>query len=82
MPAIRTCLEHKHSYVRRNAVLAIFTIYRNFEFLIPDAPELIYNFLEVEQDMSCKRNAFMMLLHVDQQRALDYLSSCIDQVRF
>lgn len=61
-------------------MLAIYTIYRNFNSLIPDAPELIYNFLEVEQDMSCKRNAFMMLIHVDQQRALDYLSGCIDQV--
>lgn len=28
MPTIRACLEHRHSYVRRNAVLAIFTIYR------------------------------------------------------
>ena len=28
MPAIRACLEHRHSYVRRNAVLAIFTIYK------------------------------------------------------
>uniref|UniRef100_A0A1I7XT69 Coatomer subunit beta n=1 Tax=Heterorhabditis bacteriophora TaxID=37862 RepID=A0A1I7XT69_HETBA len=88
MPAIISCLEHRHSYVRRNAVCAIFTIYRkikckdveyvffqgNFEFLIPDAPELVYNFLEGEQDASCKRNAFMMLLHVDQARALDYLS--------
>ena len=46
----------------------------NFEFLIPDAPELVSNFLEGEQDASCKRNAFMMLLHVDQARALDYLS--------
>nr|DBA17676.1 TPA: hypothetical protein GDO54_003089 [Pyxicephalus adspersus] len=27
MPAIRACLEHRHSYVRRNAVLAIYTIY-------------------------------------------------------
>ncbi|XP_050543636.1 coatomer subunit beta [Daktulosphaira vitifoliae] len=80
MPAIRTCLEHRHSYVRRNAVLAIFTIYRNFEFLIPDAPELIANFLDSEQDMSCKRNAFMMLLHADQERALTYLASCLDQV--
>lgn len=53
---------------------------RNFEFLIPDAPELVANFLETEQDMSCKRNAFMMLIHVDQERALTYLSSCIDQV--
>lgn len=80
MPAIRTCLEHRHSYVRRNAVLAIFTIYKNFDFLIPDAPELVANFLDAEQDMSCKRNAFMMLIHVDQERALNYLGSCMDQV--
>ncbi|KAK4306509.1 hypothetical protein Pmani_021654 [Petrolisthes manimaculis] len=80
MPTIRLCLEHRHSYVRRNAVLAIFTIYKNFDFLIPDAPELISNFLEGEQDMSCKRNAFMMLIHADQERALTYLSTCIDQV--
>ncbi|XP_044257783.1 coatomer subunit beta [Tribolium madens] len=80
MPSIRACLEHRHSYVRRNAVLAIFTIYRNFEFLIPDAPELISNYLDGEQDMSCKRNAFLMLLHADQERALSYLASCLDQV--
>lgn len=80
MPAIRSCLEHRHSYVRRNAVFAIFTIFRNFDFLIPDAPELVYDFLEKEQDASCKRNAFMMLIHADQERALDYLSAYIDQV--
>ncbi|XP_065072384.1 coatomer subunit beta-like [Rhopilema esculentum] len=80
MPAIRGCLEHRHSYVRRNAVMAIYTIYRNFDFLIPDAPELVYGFLEKEQDASCKRNAFMMLIHADQERALEYLSTCIDQV--
>ncbi|KAG1677518.1 Coatomer subunit beta [Nymphon striatum] len=80
MPAIRTCLEHRHSYVRRNAVLAIYTIFRKFDSLIPDAPELIANYLEGEQDMSCKRNAFMMLIHADQERALSYLTSCIDQV--
>ncbi|XP_068744674.1 coatomer subunit beta-like [Montipora capricornis] len=80
MPTIRNCLEHRHSYVRRNAVMAIYTIYRNFDFLIPDAPELVHTFLEQEQDASCKRNAFMMLIHVDQDRALEYLSTCIDQV--
>lgn len=80
MPAIIGCLEHRHSYVRRNAVLAIFTIYRNFEFLIPDAPELIAKYLEGEQDMSCRRNAFLMLLHADQTRALAYLAACLDQV--
>ncbi|NXE70295.1 COPB protein, partial [Calcarius ornatus] len=81
MPAIRACLEHRHSYVRRNAVLAIYAIYRNFEHLIPDAPELIHDFLVNEKDASCKRNAFMMLIHADQDRALDYLSTCIDQVQ-
>jgi coatomer subunit beta len=80
MPSIRACLEYRHAYVRRNAVLAIFTIYKNFDFLIPDAPELIGKFLDVEQDMSCRRNAFMMLIHVDQERALNYLSNVIDQV--
>ena len=30
--------------------------------------------------MSCRRNAFMMLIHADQERALSYLSSCIEQV--
>jgi coatomer subunit beta len=80
MPSIRNCLEHRHAYVRRNAVLAIYTIYKNFDQLIPDAPELIQQFLEGEQDPSCKRNAFMMLIHVDRERALDYLTSCIDHV--
>ncbi|XP_014207629.1 coatomer subunit beta [Copidosoma floridanum] len=80
MPAITACLEHRHSYVRRNAVLAIFTIYRNFEFLIPDAPELIAKYLESEEDVSCRRNAFLMLLHADQSRALSYLAACLDQV--
>ncbi|XP_055909697.1 coatomer subunit beta [Eupeodes corollae] len=80
MPAIRACLDHRHSYVRRNAVLAIFTIYKNFDWLVPDGPELVANFLDTQQDMPCKRNAFLMLLHADQERALNYLASCIDQV--
>lgn len=41
-------------------------ILRNFEHLIPDAPELIHDFLVNEKDASCKRNAFMMLIHADQ----------------
>ena len=50
-----------------------FWSFRNFDSLIPDAPELIGNFLEGEQDASCKRNAFMMLIHADQvQRWYNY----------
>jgi coatomer subunit beta len=81
MPSIQATLSDKHQYVRRNAVLCVLTIFRNHEHLIPDAPELIYNFLEAERDASCKRNAFMMLIAVDQERALDYLSTCMDQVQ-
>lgn len=43
-----------------------FHLFRNFENLIPDAPELIHDFLVNEKDASCKRNAFMMLIHADQ----------------
>lgn len=58
----------------------IVSLYRNFEFLIPDAPELVANFLDGEQDMSCKRNAFLMLLHAEQERAHQYLAARLDQV--
>ena len=80
MPPIRSCLEYKHPYVRRNAVLAVFTIYQHCESLIPDAPDLVLRFLEQEGDSSCKRNAFLMLLHVDERKALDYLAACQEQV--
>jgi coatomer subunit beta len=73
VPAIRQNLEHRHSFVRRNAVLAIHTIFETFEFLIPDAPELIEQFLSDETDLAAQRNAFVMLCSVDQDRAVHYL---------
>lgn len=45
---------------------AVLICVRNFDNLIPDAPELIHDFLVNEKDASCKRNAFMMLIHADQ----------------
>eukprot|EP01134_Creolimax_fragrantissima_P005786 CFRG5786T1 len=80
MPAIKACLEHRHYYVRRNAVLCIYTLYKQFDFLMPDAPEVIFNCLSTEPDMTVKRNAFMMLVYADKEKALEYLSTCIDQV--
>ena len=35
----------RRSYVRKNAVLTVFTIYQAFTELIPDAPELIEKFM-------------------------------------
>lgn len=36
MPAIRSCLDHRHAYVRRNAVLAIYTIFKLVGAFSPD----------------------------------------------
>lgn len=43
--SVKANLENKHAYIRKNTVLAIYSIYKDFEHLIPDAPEIIYNFL-------------------------------------
>ncbi|KZO94106.1 coatomer beta subunit [Calocera viscosa TUFC12733] len=80
VPTARACLEHRHSYVRKNAVFAILTIYRNFEHLVPDAPELMQTFLAAESDMTCKRNAFVFLSQQAPERAVEYLLGVLDQV--
>lgn len=76
----RACLEHRHSYVRKNAVFAIASIYQHSEALMPDAPELIQNFLEGESDNTCKRNAFAALLSISHEKALEYLSGVFEGI--
>ena len=43
IPSILACLDHRHQYVRRNAVLAVAALYRlpKGELLLQDAPDLI-----------------------------------------
>ncbi|USW47915.1 Putative clathrin/coatomer adaptor, adaptin-like, coatomer beta subunit, armadillo-like helical [Septoria linicola] len=76
----RACLEHRHSYVRKNAVFAIASIFQHNEHLMPDAPELIQNFLESESDNTCKRNAFAALLSISHEKALEYLSGVFEGI--
>jgi coatomer subunit beta len=80
IPICRSCLEHRHSYVRKNAVFAIYTIYREFEHLIPDAPELIQTFLTAESDATCKRNAFVFLANCAMPKAVEYVAQVHDQI--
>ncbi|TFL03311.1 adaptin N terminal region-domain-containing protein [Pterulicium gracile] len=80
IPICRSCLEHRHSYVRKNAVFAIYAIYREHESLIPDAPELLQTFLAVESDATCKRNAFVFLAHCALPKAVEWLLSVGDGV--
>jgi coatomer subunit beta len=72
---ILSCLEHRYSYVRKNAVLCVHNIYKRFYMLIPDAPERIEKHLETESDTSTSRNAFAMLSDCDPQRAINYLKN-------
>ncbi|KAJ3110439.1 coatomer subunit beta [Phlyctochytrium bullatum] len=85
VPAVRACLviqEHRHAYVRKNAVIAIYSIYKHLEYLIPDAPDLIYNYLQAEEsDPNCRRNAFTMLMNAKPQAAAEYLSTIAGQIQ-
>lgn len=80
LSSARSCLEHRHVYVRKNAVYAVSSIYQHSESLIPDAPDLIQAFLETESDHTCKRNAFAALSSISHQKALEYLSGAFDGI--
>ncbi|KAI0639848.1 coatomer protein [Trametes polyzona] len=80
IPTCRACLEHRHSYVRKNAVFAVYSIYREYEHLIPDAPELLQTFLAAESDATCKRNAFVFLAHCAMPKAVEYIIQVFDQI--
>ena len=80
LSSARSCLEHRHVYVRKNAVLAVSSIFQHSPSLIPDAAELISTFLEGESDPTCKRNAFAALASINHERALVYLNSVFDGI--
>jgi len=78
-------LEHRTSYVRRCTVTTIFSIYSNSEEtngenLIPDATELMEEFLKSETEISAMRHAFIMLFHCDQERAIRFLTEIMGQI--
>lgn len=80
LSSARSCLEHRHAYVRKNAVYAVSSIYLHSPSLIPDASELISTFLDGETDPTCKRNAFAALASINHDAALLYLSSVFDGI--
>ena len=83
IPSIVACLEHRHSFVRRNAVMAMDRIYQlpGGDIMLQDAPETIERFLSGgESDLSTRRNAFLMLYNNAQDRAVSYLMNNLEQV--
>lgn len=80
LSSARSCLEHRHAYVRKNAVFAVSSIFAHSPSLIPDASELLATFVEGETDATCKRNAFAALASINHDAALLYLGSVFDGV--
>lgn len=80
IPTLRANLEHRHSYVRKAAVFALYTVHREHESLVPDAAELMQTFLAAESDATCKRNAFVFLANVAMNKAVEWLKSVWDGV--
>ncbi|KAI3911420.1 hypothetical protein MKW98_010307 [Papaver atlanticum] len=82
IPSILANLEHRHPFIRRNAILAVMSIYKlpQGEQLLLDAPEMIEKSLSSEQDPSAKRNAFLMLFTCAQERAINYLLTHVDSI--
>ncbi len=82
VPSVKQCLEHRHSYVRRNAALAVYSIHRTFgEQLLPDGPELMEKFIAEESDVSARRNAFLMLFNEAETIAIDFLSANLEKMQ-
>ncbi|CAN3374311.1 hypothetical protein DIURU_000810 [Diutina rugosa] len=77
VPNVRQCLDHRHAYVRKNAVFALYSIYKVSDHLCPDADEVIYQFLADEFDSVCKRNAFVCLGDLNREMALAYIQANI-----
>lgn len=80
VPSVLACLDYRHAYVRKYAILAVLSIYEVSDHLLPDAKELINTFLIAETDPICKRNAFVGLAKLDREAALSYLEENITSV--
>jgi coatomer subunit beta len=73
-------LDHRHFYVRRNAIMCLYSVYQNTGMdLIEDSIDKIESILINETDLSTRRNAFFLLFHLHQEKALDYLKTVMSQ---
>lgn len=75
---ILECLEHRHPYVRRNAVMCVYSIFLSFgEEPLPDAVSRIDAMLSNETDLSTRRNSLLFLFEASPATAIKYLNSVL-----
>lgn len=81
IPSVKQALVHRHTYVRRNAALAVYSIHKSFgDQFLPDAAELMETFILNEADVSARRNAFLMLFNEAEEIAIDFMSEHVDDI--
>ena len=81
VPSIKSCLNHRHSYVRKNAALAIYHIHKHHgQTLVPDGAEIMENFINAESEVGSRRNAFLMLFNEAEELAIEFLATHADEV--
>lgn len=75
IPSLYECLEHRHAYVRKNAIFALYSIAKDpsTAYHIPDAVTIIENFIEQETDATCIRNAFIAISNLDRESAVQFI---------
>ncbi|KJP86147.1 hypothetical protein AK88_04198 [Plasmodium fragile] len=79
--AITKNLNHRHSYVRKNAISCIHTIIKEHgSDVIPNSVKEVEKILFLENDISTKRSALSMLIDVDPMTTLKYILSLNDQL--
>jgi len=64
--AVISNLSHRNSYVRRNAIMCIYAVFKNHGIeSVENCIEDIENILIQESDISTKRNAFLLLFNLE-----------------
>eukprot|EP00388_Colpodella_angusta_P047382 GDKK01072554.1.p1 GENE.GDKK01072554.1~~GDKK01072554.1.p1 ORF type:complete len:779 (+),score=173.05 GDKK01072554.1:187-2337(+) len=66
-------LKHSHAYVRRNAVMCVYSLYENFNYDVSDAVEIMENLISIGTDIQSKRNALLFLGAVAPEKAIEYV---------
>lgn len=56
------------------------SIYKNVDYLIPDAPELIEALLTQESEISCQKAAFLFLSQTEPHRAFNFFNLIADRL--
>ncbi|KAK2969952.1 hypothetical protein RJ640_008292 [Escallonia rubra] len=84
IPSVVLNLDHKCAFVRRNAILALMSIYKLSvgNQLVDNYPDLIEKVFEKEYDHSARRNAFHFLVNFAEERAVNYVLGRVHAVDY